>query len=116
MARGVGAGVAEPVVERGVDACRGGAVGVEGGGAGLDDLAGLPEAGGLVHVLVEPALPWRQVEALHEVDELRVQRPEQRGRLLEEGRGHEGGVRRGGQRAVERVEAVGDGRVEAVHG
>jgi hypothetical protein len=66
----VGVGVAEPVVQRGVDASGRGAVGVEGGGAGLDDLADLPEAGGLVHVLVEPALTRRQVEALHEVDEL----------------------------------------------
>jgi hypothetical protein len=48
------------------------------------------------------------VEALHQVQQLRVQGTEQSGGLLEEGRRQEGGGREGA------VEAVRNGRVEAV--
>jgi hypothetical protein len=53
------------------------------------------------------------VEALHQVQQLRVQGTEQSGGLLEEGRRQEGGGGREG--AVEAVEAVCHGRVEGVH-
>ncbi|CAL5009401.1 unnamed protein product [Urochloa decumbens] len=104
---GVVAAVEQPVVDRRGDPGGGGAVGVECGGAGAGEVAGVPEAGGLVHVLVEPALAGRKVEALHHVEQLRVEGAQQGGRLLEEGR-REARVRA----ALEAVQPVRHGRVE----
>lgn len=53
-------------VEGGGDVEAGGEVGFHAGDAGFDDVAGFPELGALVHVLVEPFLPQGEVELLHE--------------------------------------------------
>lgn len=104
----VGGAAQQPVVDGRGDAGGGGAVGVdERGGPRAGELAGVPEAGRLVHVLVEPALAWGQVEALHDVEELGVEGAEEGGGLLEE-RSREARVRA----AVEGVQAVRHGRVE----
>ena len=71
-------------VEGGGDVEAGGVVTFDAGNAGLEDVACLPELGALVHVLVQPLVPERQVELLDEERELRVERSEERERPLQE--------------------------------
>ena len=80
LASGERRGILEPVIERGGGAGGRGAIPLDGGEAEFDGEAGVPEAGGLVHVLVEPAAARRQVELADHERELRVQPPEQRRR------------------------------------
>lgn len=76
-------------------------------------MAGVPEAGGLVHVLVEPLVARWEVELLDEVGEVGVEGAEEGDGPLEE---REGDEVVGGEGAVEVVEAVGEEGVEAVDG
>lgn len=118
-ARGVdGAGGVDVVVVMVVEVVDGvgggGGVGVEGGGAGADEEAGVPQAGGLVHVLVQPPLPRRQVQPPHHLQQLRVHRPHQRRRLLHERRRHEPHFA-DRQPPVQRLHPLPDRRVEPLH-
>lgn len=79
----------------------------------FEDLAGFPKAGAFVHVLVEPLTADGEVQALAELDELRVESSEKREDFLEEVKGHEVGRE---ERVVEVVELVGEELVEAMEG
>lgn len=83
------------------------------GDSGLEELRGVPEAGGFVHVLVEPLAAGGQVEALAEEEELGVESCEEGEDLVEEVKGHEVGGEEGG---VEVVELLGEEVVEAMEG
>lgn len=107
-------------VEGGDDVEGGGVEGLQGGDAGLEEVAGVPELGTLVHVLVEPLVADGKVELLHEEGEAGVERPEQGQRPLQEldRHGPAGGVRGGGgdEAPLEFVDPPGEERVEAVDG
>ena len=60
-------------VEGGGDVEGGGVVGVDAGNAGLDDVAGVPEFGAFVHVLVEPFVADGEVEFLNQESQLGVE-------------------------------------------
>lgn len=90
-----------------------GAVILHAGDAELDDMADLPEAGALVHVLVEPLVSDGEVELLDQVRQLGVEGPEERDDPLEELERHEA-VRCEGP--LELVEPAGQVRVEATDG
>lgn len=80
-----------------------GAVGLHAGEAELEDEGGFPKAGAFVHVFVEPFVAPREVELVHEMREVRMQRAEERHCALQELHRHEGVE---GEGAVEVVEAV----------
>jgi len=101
---------APPLFEGGNHVDSGRAVGLEARYAELDDVAGVPEAGRLVHVLVKPLVPRGEVELLDEVGEVGVEGAEEGDGLLEGVEGHEGVGSKG---AVEVFEAVGEEGVEA---
>ena len=100
----------EPVVEGGGGAGRGGAVALDGCETELDGETGVPEARGLVHVLVEPPAARRQVELADEQRELRVQASEQRGRPKQRRQ-----RRQAAAAAAEVVQPPRQGREEGVH-
>lgn len=79
--------------------------------AGLDDMAGVPQPGALVHVLVQPLIADGEVEGLDQDGELAVGGAEEGDDPLQELGGHEGV---GGEAAVEVVEAPGEEGVEAI--
>lgn len=71
-------------VEGGSEVEAGGVVILHAGDAGLEDMAGLPELGALVHVLVEPLVADGEVELLDEQSQLGVERSEERESSLQE--------------------------------
>lgn len=85
-------------------------ISLHGRGTGLDDIAGFPEPGALVHVLIEPLLTHGKPELLDEGGELGVEGPEGGEDGMEELEGHEVG---GGGRALQLVEASREEAVEA---
>lgn len=52
--------------------------------AGFDDMAGFPELGAFIHVLVEPLVADGKMKLLDEKSELRVEGSEKRENRLEE--------------------------------
>ncbi|RZS15054.1 hypothetical protein BHM03_00046835 [Ensete ventricosum] len=91
----VGIGIAAPFLERGDHVSSGRAVVLHARDAKLDHMADVPKAGAFVHVFVEPLATDREVELLHQVGELGVERPEQARGAVEELEGHEGVGREG---------------------
>lgn len=55
-------------VKGGSDVKSGGVIIFHGGHAGFDDVAGLPELGALIHVLIKPLLTHRQLKFLDKED------------------------------------------------
>uniref|UniRef100_A0A0A9D770 Uncharacterized protein n=1 Tax=Arundo donax TaxID=35708 RepID=A0A0A9D770_ARUDO len=110
LASGESGGVLEPIVQSGDGAGGYRAVPLDGGEAELDGEACVPEARGLVHVLIEPPAAGRQVELAHHERELRVQAPEKR-RCPEQRR-----QRRQPAGAAEVVQPARQGAEEGVHG
>lgn len=107
-------GVEAPVAVEGGREVRPGEVMVlNAGDAGLDDKAGVPQPGALVHVLVQPLIANGEVEVLDQDGELAVGGAEEGDDPLQELGGHEGV---GGEAAVEVVEAPGQEVVEAIDG
>jgi hypothetical protein len=101
--------ILEPVIQRGGGAGGRRAIPLDGGEAELEGEAGVPEAGRLVHVLIEPAAARRQVELADHERELRVQPPEQRGRPQQSRQ------RRQPARTAQVVQPARQGREEGVH-
>lgn len=71
-------------VERGSEVEAGGVVILHSGDSGLEDMAGLPELGALVHVLIEPLVADGKVELLDEESQLGVEGSKERESSLEE--------------------------------
>lgn len=91
----------------------GGAVALHAGDAELEDMARVPHAGALVHVLVEPLFTGRQMELLDQAHELRVDGPKQRDAALQERDRHKVGRRK---TATKVIDAMGEEGVETVDG
>lgn len=101
------------VVEGCDDVVRRGAVRLQAGEAELEDKGGFPKAGAFVHVFVKPFVASGEVEFMHEMREVRMQRAEKRHCALQELHRHEGMQ---GEGALEVVETVCQQGVEAIDG
>ena len=73
LARDLGGDVAMGV-EGGGDVEGGGVVAIHGRNAGLDEVAGVPEFGAFVHVLVQPLVAHWELEFLDQEGQLGVER------------------------------------------
>ena len=84
------------------------------GGSAFDDVGDLPNAGALVHVLVQPFAPHWQAKLLDEEDHVGVEGAEERENPVEELQGQEGGFRH--ESSLDVLEAAVQDREEAADG